>query len=41
MSDVFVITAFDGKGDVQANLPESSPSPEAEDPAVTAQKDNG
>lgn len=41
VSDVFVITAFDGKGDVQANLPESSPSPEAEDPAVTAQKDNG
>ena len=38
---VFVITAFDGKGDVQANLPEPSPSPEAEDPAVTAQKDNG
>ena len=41
VSDVFVITAFDGKGDVQANLPEPSPSPEAEDPAVTAQKDNG
>lgn len=41
VSDVFVITAFDGKGDVQANLPEPSPSPEVEDPAVTAQKDNG
>ena len=41
VSDVFVITAFDGKGDVQANLPEPSPSPEAEDPAVPAQKDNG
>ena len=40
VSDVFVITSFDGKGDVQANLPEPSPSPEAEDPAVTAQKGN-
>ncbi len=38
VSDVFVITDFDGKGDVQANLPEPSPSPEAEDPAATAQK---
>ncbi len=38
VSDVFVITDFEGKGDVQANLPEPSPSPEAEDPAATAQK---
>lgn len=40
VSDVFVITSFDGKGDVQANLPEPSPSPKAEDPAMTAQKGN-
>lgn len=38
VSDVFVVTDFEGKGDVQANLPEASP--EAEDPAATAQKGN-
>ncbi|MGN0478349.1 MAG: rod shape-determining protein MreC [Hominenteromicrobium sp.] len=38
VSDVFVITDFEGKGDVQTNLPEASL--EAEDPAATAQKGN-
>lgn len=37
VSDVFVITDFDGKGDVTANLPETGAE---EDPAATAQKGN-
>lgn len=38
VSDVFVITSFDGKGDLTVNLP--TPTPETEDPAATAQKGN-
>lgn len=38
VSDVFVITDFDGKGDVTANLPKTDAAQETEDPAATAQK---
>lgn len=40
VSDVFVVTGFEGKDDLGANMPESISVPETEDPEVTAQKGN-
>ena len=40
VTDVFVVTGFEGKDDLGANMPESISVPETEDPEVTAQKGN-
>lgn len=40
VSDVFVITGFEGKGELDAHMPAASPTPDAEDPEAAAQQGN-